>query len=86
MASNKTNDELRSKRINENCKKIWGADSDLDISIETDDWEYYYCYVKRADCPGDVLALSMGTGEDGAWAELDKTLCAMAGVEGVGHS
>jgi hypothetical protein len=29
------------QRIEANCKKIWGAEKDFEIDIETDDWEYY---------------------------------------------
>jgi hypothetical protein len=75
--STKSEGNLRAKRILANCKKIWGSDSNYDLEQETDDYEYYICYVRRdyGDCIGSPLLLATSSkGADAAWTELDKML------------
>ncbi|KAF1985736.1 hypothetical protein K402DRAFT_394348 [Aulographum hederae CBS 113979] len=56
--------ETRAQRINENCDIIWGADSDYIIDAETDDYEWYLCFVKKVvgGYPGDILMMSLRAG------------------------
>lgn len=75
-APQKTEGELCGQRIIASCKKIWGADKDFDLDIETDDWEHYVCYV-REDLTfslGPILAMEMGDGPDRPWIELERKL------------
>jgi hypothetical protein len=71
----------RGCRIDANCKKVWGANKEFDLSIETDDYEHYACYVKEdvGDSFSGVLVMTaLHYGEERAWQELDKMLAAMA--------
>jgi hypothetical protein len=65
------------RRFEENCKIIWGNDSDYDLDLETDDWVNHVYIVKKD------FGLSFGppltmTGlcpsSEAAWAELDRML------------
>jgi hypothetical protein len=67
----------RGKRIEANCKIIWGAECAYDLELETDDWVNYACIVRQD------FGLSFGppltmTGlcpsEEAAWNELDRML------------
>lgn len=66
----------RSKRIEANCKNIWG-DGDYDIDVETDDWTTYYGYIKRdfGLSYGPLLLMTAGCrSPDHVFAELDRML------------
>jgi hypothetical protein len=68
---------IQGERIQANCKKIWGAEKDFELDIETDDYEYYSCLVRedRGDSFGPPLTMtSLCYGEDRAWDELDRML------------
>ena len=65
------------QRIEANCKIIWGNDCVYDLSIETDDYVNYICYVKRffGDSFGPPLTMtSLCRSREAAWAELDRML------------
>lgn len=65
-----------SSKIDANCKIIWGADTDYEIDIETDDHETWYCYVKRdlGTSFGPVLVATFSNSSKGAWGELERML------------
>jgi hypothetical protein len=65
------------RRIEQNCKIIWGNDCEYDLSIETDDYVNYICYVKKdfGSSFGPPLTMtSVCPSDEAAWAELDKKL------------
>ncbi|KAF2117873.1 hypothetical protein BDV96DRAFT_405626 [Lophiotrema nucula] len=79
--STETQDLARGKRIEANCKKIWGANKDFDFDVESDDYEFYFCYVREdfGDMFGRLLAATFSyRGLEGAWNELDRMLRHMA--------
>ena len=60
-----------------NCQKIWGSETSHDINIETEDFEYYICYVTKdyGDHFRDPLVLATSSkSPDAAWEELDRML------------
>jgi hypothetical protein len=68
---------IRSQRIEENCKIIWGNDCDYDIDLETDDWVEYACVVKKdfGLSFGPPLTLtSLCPSSEAAFSELDRML------------
>jgi len=75
--SAQTQERTRYQRIEANCQKIWGADKEFDIDIETDDYEYYQCFVRQDHglSFGPTLVItSVRGGPDRAWNELDRML------------
>jgi hypothetical protein len=71
----------RGQRIEANCKIIWGSDSDYDLEIETDDWEFYSCHVRKdfGDSYGAPLTMtSLCPSSEAAWNELDRMLALLA--------
>jgi hypothetical protein len=67
----------RYQRIEANCKKIWGADKEFDIDIETDDYEHYACVVKEdrgLSFSSPLTMTNFCNGPDRAWEELDRML------------
>lgn len=76
-----TQGQLQGKRIEANCKTIWGSHKDFDFDMETDDWEHYCCVVKedRGLSFGPPLTMtSLCHGSERAWNELDRMLCLWA--------
>ncbi|KAF2793565.1 hypothetical protein K505DRAFT_375244 [Melanomma pulvis-pyrius CBS 109.77] len=75
--SSETEERTQGQRIQEYCKKIWGADKDFDLDIETDDYENYLCLVRedRGLSFGPVLTMtSLCYGPKEAWHELERML------------
>ncbi|EXJ84101.1 hypothetical protein A1O3_04768 [Capronia epimyces CBS 606.96] len=67
----------QAKRIQANCKIIWGADCDYNLEIETDDHVNYTCHVQKdfGDSYGPPLTMtSLCRTSEVAWAELDRML------------
>jgi hypothetical protein len=67
----------RGQRIEDNCKIIWGNDSDYDLDLETDDWVSYVCVVKKdfGSSIGPPLTMtSLCPSSEAALAELDRML------------
>ena len=65
------------KRIEANCKIIWGNECEYDLDIETDDYVNYTCHVKRdfGTSFGPPLTItSVCRSSEAAWAELDRML------------
>ena len=60
-----------------NCEAIWGDDFEYDLDIETDDYLYYTCHVKKdfGTSFGPPLTMtSLCPSPEAAWAELDRML------------
>jgi hypothetical protein len=73
--------EDQGKRIQANCKIIWG-DDDYNIDIETDDWTSYLGYVKKdfGFSFGPLLAMTgFCSSREETWDELDRMLGVWAG-------
>ena len=68
---------IQGQRIEANCKIIWGGDSEYDLELETDDYEYYSIVVRKdhGDSFGAPLTMTnLCSSKDRAWAELDRML------------
>lgn len=68
---------IQGQRIQENCKTIWGSHNDYELSIETDDYMNYICYVKvdyGLYFGPPVISTSLCPSSEAAWAELDRLL------------
>ena len=75
--SAQTQERTRHQRIKSNCKKIWGADKEFEINIETGDYHYYLCFVRQDHgfSFGPTLVMTnVCNGSDRAWNELDRML------------
>lgn len=75
--SAQTQGRTRHQRIESNCKKIWGADKEFDIIIETDDYQYYLCFVRQdygLSFGPTLVMTNVCNGSDRAWNELDRML------------
>jgi hypothetical protein len=71
----------QSRRIVATCKKVWGANKEFDLSVESDDYDHYVCYAKEDfgdSFSGVLIMTALHYGEERAWQELDKMLAAMA--------
>ena len=69
--------DAQGKRIEANCKIIWGNDCEYDLDIETDDYVNYTCHVRKdfGDSLGPPLTMtSLCPSSEAAWAELDRML------------
>jgi hypothetical protein len=67
----------RGKRIERNCKIIWGAHCAYDFDVETDDWVKYVCILKKdfGSSIGSPLTMTgLCPSEEAAWDELDRML------------
>jgi hypothetical protein len=65
------------KRIEANCKIIWGEYHDYDLSIDTNDYVLYDCYVRKdfGTSFGPPLTMASASGSrEKALNELDRIL------------
>jgi len=66
----------RGKRIEGLCKIVWG-ECDYDFDVETDDWEEYWCIIRKdlGSSFGPPLTMTgLCNSEDEAWNELERML------------
>jgi hypothetical protein len=80
----------QAERIQANLKTIYCAHRKFDTWAETDDWEYYLCYLREdlGDRFGNILLTTTSdNGPDGAWKELGGILerKAQATKQGTDH-
>ena len=77
----------QAKRIEANCKIIWGDDI-YDIDLETDDYIWYTCIVKKdfGDAFGPPLTMTgLCHSSEHAYRELDRMLKIWAGQVKIGQ-
>jgi hypothetical protein len=69
-------DAPRGKRIQGLCKIVWG-ECDYELDVETDDWEEYWCIVRkdlRLSYGPPLTTTALCNSEDEAWNELQRML------------
>jgi hypothetical protein len=81
--STKSSKVARSRRVQKDCQTIRGAETELEIDTETDDYDYYCCVVKGDFEPhsghqGHLTTTALCYGQDQALNELDRMLCVWA--------
>jgi hypothetical protein len=67
----------RSQRIEASSRIIWGDDCEYDLDLETDDYVYYACIVKKdfgLSFGPPLTMTSLCSSEEEAWTELDRML------------
>lgn len=75
--STSTAKQMQYQRIEAYCKTIWGANKTFDITIESDDYYYYACYVREdqgLDFGPFLTATTTCKGQNAAWHELERML------------
>ncbi|RFU32614.1 hypothetical protein B7463_g3747, partial [Scytalidium lignicola] len=64
------------KTIEANCRVIWG-DGDYELDIETDDWDTWYCFVRKdfgLHFGPPLTMTGMCNSQKQAWSELERML------------